>query len=194
MQSALPVRLTASPFSATLAGKASIILAATAFVALCAHISIPVFFTPVPFTLQPFAVILVGLVLGPVAAFSAMMLYLAEGAAGLPVFTPQGLGGIAQLLGPTAGYLFSYPLAAAAAGAIARLSSRFAVACLAGATATIVIFTLGAGWLSHLLHLGPQATLHLAVLPFLPGETIKILAAAGIFTVLRASSNSSLPQ
>ena len=190
MQSALHVRVASEPFSETLPGRATIAVAATAFVALCAHISIPVFFTPVPFTLQPFAVILVGLVLGPVGAFSAMMLYLAEGAMGLPVFTPQGLGGIAQLLGPTAGYLFSYPLAAAAGGAIVSLPhsprTRFALAALAGAIATILIFTLGAGWLSHSLRLGPQSTLHLAVLPFLPGEAIKIVAAAGIYTALRS--------
>ena len=193
MQSTIPLRIAAEPFAETLLGRVVIVVAATAFVAVCAHISIPLFFTPVPFTLQPFAVILVGLVLGPVAAFSAMMLYLAEGAIGLPVFTPQGLGGIAQLLGPTAGYLFSYPLAAAAAGAIARLSTprtRFALAALAGTVATTIIFTFGASWLSHVLHLGFQPTLHIAVIPFLPGEAIKIAAAAGIFTALRSRLNA----
>ena len=123
MQTALPLRTASAPFAGTLPGRAAMAVAATAFVALCAHVSIPVFFTPVPFTLQPFAVILVGLLLGPAGAFAAMMLYLAEGAMGLPVFTPQGAGGVAQLLGPTAGFLFSYPLAAAAAGALARLST-----------------------------------------------------------------------
>ena len=176
----------------TLPRRIALAVAATAFVALCAHIAIPLGFTPVPFTLQPFAVILVGLALGPVTAFSAMMLYLAEGAAGLPVFTPQGLGGIAQLLGPTAGFLFAYPLAAAAAGAIARLAtsfrSRFPLAVLGGTVATAILFALGASWLAHILHLGPAAALRLAVLPFLPGEAIKILAAAGIFSALAPSN------
>src|ERR1700732_1732527 len=90
----------------SLSGKVILTVAASAFVALCAHISLPLPFTPVPLTLQNFAVLLVGLALGPVAAFSAMMLYLAEGAMGLPVFAPHGLGGVAQLLGPTGGYLF----------------------------------------------------------------------------------------
>src|SRR5271163_786409 len=74
----------------SLSGKVILIVAASAFVAICAHISVPLPFTPVPLTLQNFAVILVGMLLGPVAGFSAMVLYLAEGAMGLPVFTPSG--------------------------------------------------------------------------------------------------------
>src|SRR5271170_2089838 len=105
----------------SLAGKTLLVIGATAFVAACAHISLPLPFTPVPLTLQNFAVILVGMLLGPVAGFSAMVLYLAEGAMGLPVFTPHSIGGIAHLLGPNAGYLFSYPLAAATAGWAVRV-------------------------------------------------------------------------
>src|SRR3954447_5509375 len=102
------------------AKQAAIVVAASFFVALCARVSVPLPFTPVPLTLQNFAVLLVGLVLGPVAGFSAMALYLAEGAAGLPVFNPHGAGGVLQLFGPTGGYLLSYPFAAAAAGWVAR--------------------------------------------------------------------------
>src|SRR5271168_3672923 len=119
MQSTFPIQLATpdlSSLSRTWAGKASLAIAATAFVALCAHVSIPLYFTPVPLTLQTMAVILVGLALGPALGSSAMVLYLAEGAMGLPVFSPHGPGGVAQLVGPTAGFLFSYPLAAAAAG------------------------------------------------------------------------------
>src|ERR1700692_1825792 len=99
-------------FSKTVPGKIVLAVSASALVALCAHISLPLPFTPVPLTLGNFAVLLVGMMLGPVVGFSPMVLYLAEGAAGLPVFTPQGPGGIAQLLGLSAGYLLSYPLAA----------------------------------------------------------------------------------
>src|SRR5215469_12199938 len=81
------------------------VVAGSALVAICAHVSVPLFFTPVPMTLQPFAVLLLGLLLEPTAAFAALVLYLVEGAAGLPVFTPQGPGGILQLIGPTGGYL-----------------------------------------------------------------------------------------
>ncbi|WP_433964008.1 biotin transporter BioY [Tunturiibacter gelidiferens] len=72
----------------SLSGNVILTVAASAFVGICAHISLPLPFTPVPLTLQNIAVILVGMLLGPVAGFSAMVLYLAEGAMGLPVFTP----------------------------------------------------------------------------------------------------------
>lgn len=173
----------------SLTGNIILAVAASALVAACAHISFPLPFTPVPLTLQNFAVILVGLFLGPVAGFSAMVLYLAEGAIGLPVFTPHSVGGIAHLLGPNAGYLFAYPLAAATAGWTVRLlrnvTSRFTSALVASAAASLPIFILGAGWLSHLLHLGAPATFTLAIAPFLPGEIVKIVAAAGLYSAGR---------
>jgi biotin transport system substrate-specific component len=173
----------------SLAGKALIVVGATAFVAACAHISLPLPLTPVPLTLQTFAVLIVGMLLGPVAGFSAMLLYLAEGALGLPVFTPYAAGGMAHLLGPNGGFLFSYPLAAATAGwvvrAMLRITTRFRSALVASITATLPVFFLGAGWLAHFLHLGTSATWSLAVAPFIPGEIVKITAAAGIFNTLQ---------
>src|ERR1700751_5454789 len=91
-------------------------VAASLFVALCARVTVPLPFTPVPLTLQNFGVLLVGLMLGSRRGFAALALYLAEGAAGLPVFSPTGPGGIAQLLGPTGGFLLAYPIVAALAG------------------------------------------------------------------------------
>lgn len=176
----------AKPLHETLMGRAALAVAATLFVAACAHVSIPLFFTPVPITLQTFAVILVGMALGPVAGFSAMALYLAEGAMGLPVFSPAGPGGIAHLIGPDAGFLFAYPLTAAAAGWIVRsmprFVSRFSSAILAGIGSSIITFALGAYWLAHFLHLGSTAAWSLAVAPFLAGEAVKITAAAGIYS------------
>jgi len=173
----------------SLAGKALLVVGATAFVAASAHISLPLPFTPVPLTLQTFAVLIVGMLLGPVAGFSAMLLYLAEGALGLPVFTPYAAGGMAHLLGPNGGFLFSYPLAAATAGwvvrAMLRITTRFRSALVASITATLPVFFLGAGWLAHFLHLGTSATWSLAVAPFIPGEIVKITAAAGIFNTLQ---------
>jgi biotin transport system substrate-specific component len=173
----------------TLSGKVILVVAASAFVAICAHLSVPLPFTPVPLTLQNFAVILVGMILGPVAGFSAMVLYLAEGAMGLPVFTPHSVGGVAHLLGPNAGYLFSYPLAAATAGwvvrAMQRVTSRFSAGLIAATAATAPIFILGAGWLAHLLHVSASATWTMAIAPFLPGEVVKVIAAAGIFSSLQ---------
>lgn len=166
----------------------TMIVAATGFMALCAHVSIPLPFTLVPLTLQTFAVILLGMVMGPAAGFATLALYLAEGAAGLPVFSPHGAGGLAQLLGPTAGYLFSYPVAAALAGNMVRgltaLRSQMARAMVAGAAAIVVTVAMGAAWLGFALHLHSGAAWTMGVAPFLPGEALKIVTAAGIFTTL----------
>lgn len=170
--------------SHSLTNRVLVVIGATLLVAACAHVAIPLFFTPVPLTLQTFAVLLVGLVLGPRAGFAALALYLVEGAAGLPVFNPHGLGGVAQMVGPTAGYLLSYPFAAALAGFVYKqlLSTKPAlVAALAGGiAATVVIFTLGAGWLALLTHASAHVVWATAVAPFLPGEVIKISAAAAV--------------
>ena len=104
--------------------QAALVIAGSLLVALAARVSAPLPFTPVPLTLQNFAVLLVGLLLGRRAGFAALVLYLAEGAAGLPVFSPTGPGGIAQLIGPTGGYLMAYPLVAYLAGGIDRKSTR----------------------------------------------------------------------
>src|SRR6202522_4855064 len=100
------------------ARQVAIVVGASLFVALCAHITIPLPFTPVPLTVQNLGVLLVGLVLGSRRGFAALALYLAEGAMGMPVFSPLGPGGIAQLLGPTGGFLLAYPLVAWLAGFI----------------------------------------------------------------------------
>src|SRR5271170_4946119 len=97
-------------------GQLAIVIGASLFVALCARVAVPLPFTPVPLTLQNFGVLLVGLALGPRRAFAALVLYIAEGLAGMPVFSPTGPGGIAQLLGPTGGFLLAYPFVAGIAG------------------------------------------------------------------------------
>jgi biotin transport system substrate-specific component len=194
MQSTIPSPLSLAHRSGSLqeslAGKTLLVIGATAFVAACAHISLPLPFTPVPLTLQNFAVILVGMALGPIAGFSAMVLYLAEGALGLAVFTPSGgPAGIAHLLGPNGGFLFSYPLAAATAGWVVRalqpLTTRFRSALVAAAAATLPIFLLGASWLAYYANHSVSATWSLAVAPFIPGEIVKITAAAGIFNSIQ---------
>lgn len=187
MQTALPASSTlAQPtrsLATSLPGRAALVFCATLFVAACAHVSIPLPFTPVPLTLQNFAVLLVGLLLGPAAGFSAMVLYLAEGAMGLPVFNPAGAGGVLQLLGPTGGYLLSYPFVAAAAGWAYRslpVKSLYRRAALAGTIATTLLFVSGSIWMAQLLHLGATAVWTMAVTPFIPGEIVKIAAAAGL--------------
>src|SRR6202046_5621114 len=146
-----------SGFAATLPGKILIGLAAATVVAAASHMSIPLWFTPVPLSLQPLAVLGVGLALGPFAGFLTMVAYLVEGALGLPVFSPTGLGGVAQIVGPTGGYLMAYPLVAFIAGAVTRaLQSRTPrfIAAAVGCTAAIaLLFACGTDWLMTLAHL-----------------------------------------
>jgi biotin transport system substrate-specific component len=178
----------------TLPGKVIIGLAATAVVAAAAHVSIPLPFTPVPLTLQPLAVLGVGLALGPVAGFFSMLAYLAEGAIGLPVFTPMGPGGVAQLLGPSGGFLMSYPLVAAIAGGVTQtLSARlpkFSSALIGGLLAIAVLFTFGASWFMLYAHHSLQSTWIGAVAPFLPSEIVKVFVAAGIYSALTRTQHS----
>lgn len=171
-----------------LAGQFVLGVAATAVVAAAAHVALPLPFTPVPLTLQPLAVLGVGLALGPVSGFCAMLAYLAEGAAGLPVFQPLGMGGTAQLFGATGGFLMAYPLVAAIAGGLARplaqRLSRFAAAAIACTAATIILFLCGALWLMSFGHLSAHQTWIAGVLPFLPGEAVKIAVASGVYSTL----------
>src|SRR5438067_10270460 len=89
-----------------IASQIAIVVGASLFVALCARIYVPLPGTPVPLTVQNLGVLLVGLALGSRRGFLAMALYLAEGASGVPVFSPAlGVSGIAQIFGPTGGYL-----------------------------------------------------------------------------------------
>jgi biotin transport system substrate-specific component len=158
-----------------------IALAGSALIAICAHLSIPLFFTPVPVSLQPFAVILLGLLLGPRLAFTATATYLAEGAAGLPVFTPAGPGGLLQLFGPTGGYLMSYPLVAPLISWLYRRGARsFSRAAWVAAAGSLVTLAMGALWLGTITHATAATVLSQAILPFLPGDALKVLAAAGI--------------
>ena len=116
------------------------VVAATALVAICAHIAVPLGFTPVPVTMQTFAVLLLGMLFTPGAAFACLALYLAEGAVGLPVFSPHGPGGIAQLFGPTGGYLLSYPFAAALTSLLYHRGRRsFLTALTAAGLGSVVI-------------------------------------------------------
>ncbi len=173
----------------SLTGKLVLAVAASAFVALCAHIIVPLGFTPVPLTFSDFAVLLVGLALGPVTGFMALALYLAEGVCGMPVFSPLGPGGIAQLMGHTGGYLIAYPFAASIAGAVssalARVTSRFISALTASAMASAALMIAGTVWLGFVAHLSAKTAFALGAAPFLPGQVVKVVAAAGIFASLQ---------
>jgi biotin transport system substrate-specific component len=160
--------------------QAAIIVGASLFVALCARVTVPLPFTPVPLTLQNFGVLAVALILGSRRGFAVLALYLAEGAAGLPVFNPAGPGGVAQLFGATGGFLMVYPLVAFITGWIYEHSSRrFGWAALAGLTGEIVLFAGGLGWLFVLTHSLSQA-IRWGLYWFVFAEVIKIMLAAGV--------------
>lgn len=176
----------AQPLHRTLAGRIIIGLAATLVVALAAHVSIPLPFTPVPLTLQPLAVLCVGLFLGPVDGFFAMLAYLAEGASGLPVFSPQGPGGVAQLHSITGGFLMIYPVVAFVVGSITRstqkLLPRFVAALLGCTVAVAVLFAAGSAWMMTAWHQTAQHAFALAVAPFAFSEAARIVIAAGLYS------------
>lgn len=158
----------------------ALVVGASLFVALCARVTLPLPFTPVPLTLQNFGVLLVGLTLGSRRGFAALALYLVEGAVGIPVFNPAGLGGVAQLLGPTGGYLLAYPFVAALAGWIMERGRKtFARAAVAGLLAEVVLFASGISWLAVLTHSFAQAV-RFGLYWFVFAEVIKVMAAAGI--------------
>jgi biotin transport system substrate-specific component len=165
----------------------AIVVGASLFVALCAQVTIPLPFTPVPLTLQNFAVLVVGMTLGSRRGFAALALYLAEGASGLPVFNPTGPGGIAQLLGQTGGFLMAYPFVAALAGWIFEHGKRtFARAATAGLVAEIILFAGGIGWLAVLTHSVGQAV-RFGFYWFVFAEVIKIMFAAAVAARARRS-------
>ncbi len=156
----------------------ALVVGGSLFVACCARVSLPLPFTPVPLSLVNFAVLMVGLVLGARRGVAALLLYLVEGGMGLPVFSPTGPGGLAQLLGPTGGFLLAYPLAAAVAGLVAQSEKPTLGRNLAAAVlAELVLFTGGVGWLAILSHSLSQAV-RLGLYWFLFAEVIKIMAAA----------------
>src|SRR5450755_3419273 len=161
------------------------VVLATGLVAICAHIALPLGFTPVPVTMQTFAVLLLGLLLGPAPAFACLTLYLMEGAMGLPVFSPHGPGGLAQLLGPTGGYLLSYPFAALLASLLYRRSRRgFLAAMAAAGLASLVILAAGATWLGLISHAQFSVVFVQSIAPFLPGDAVKVLAATACVSML----------
>lgn len=174
---------------------AGVVLAGTALLAICAHVSLPLWFTPVPLTLQPFGVLLLALVLSPRLAAATMCTYLAEGALGLPVFAPSAIdaGGLVHLLGPTGGYLLAYPLAALLISWLVRRTSRgLSTALAAAAFGDLLILIGGAGWLAVCTHARISTVFSLAVLPFLPGDALKVAAAAGIATGWRSVRQKSI--
>src|SRR6188474_341142 len=189
-------RLDASPtvLSTLVAGssldraiKVAAVLLVTALTALAAQISVPLPFTPVPFTLQPMVVLLGGAALGPRLGMASQVLYLALGIAGFPIFAASAVlpQGPLRLLGPTGGYLMSYPFAAFVAGALAErgFDRRYLTSVLAMAAGLAVIFACGVTWLAFFARpaaAGLDAALRTGLYPFVPADLVKVCIAAGV--------------
>jgi biotin transport system substrate-specific component len=154
-----------------------LILGASLVTAVAARIAVPVPWSPVPLTGQTFAVLLTGAVLGARRAVLAQVLYLIEGAMGLPFFA-GGLGGPLVLAGPTGGFLVAFPLAAAVTGLLAERGwdRRFGTMLAAMLLGSAVILVSGLAVLSRFVP--ADRLLAAGLLPFLPGDVIKAAAAA----------------
>ena len=186
-----PTMLHAITAHADLSGaiRAAAVLFVTVLTIVAAQVSIPLPFTPVPFTLQPMIVLLGGAALGARFGASAQLLYLAAGIAGLPVFaaSPVLPQGVARLLGPTGGYLMSYPFAAFVAGYLAErhFDRRYLTSVLAMGAGLAIVFAFGVAWIAWgAPHAGLSAALASGLYPFLPADALKVFFAA---TVLPAA-------
>jgi biotin transport system substrate-specific component len=164
-----------------------LVLAASALTAAAAQVEMRLPWTPVPISGQTFAVLLTGAVLGMRRAFLAQMLYLTEGAMGLPVFS-GGAAGFAHLVGPTGGYLVAFPFAAALTGALAERGwdRRFVTMLAAMLLGSAVIFAVGLAQLSRFVPAGQL--LNAGLLPFLPGDLIKSSLASVAFPAAWAAA------
>lgn len=160
-----------------------IVLAAGAL-ALGSQFALPIPGTPVPITLQPMLVVLAGLLLGPIDGAAAMVLYLAAGAAGLPVFAPMGAPGLLRLLGPTGGYLLAYPVAAAVAGRFGAGRPSYATRAIAAAAGILVLYAGGITQLAVITGSLERAAA-LGALPFVAIDAVKALGAAALAGIRR---------
>lgn len=160
---------------------AALVVAFALLTAVCAQITIHLGFTPVPITGQTFAVLLTGAVLGSRAGAASQLLYVALGALGLPVYA-DGAGGWERATGATAGYLAGFIIAAYVVGYLAenRQDRRFATSVGAFLTGNLIIYVLGVAWLIQTYSWGLAEGVAKGMAPFIIGDTVKILLAAGV--------------
>jgi len=161
----------------------------TILTAVAAQVSVPLPFTPVPFTFQPMVVLVGAAALGARLGAASQVLYLLLGVAGLPVFaaSPSLAQGAGRLLGPTGGYLMSYPLAAYVAGTLAErgFDRRYLTAVVAMVCGLGVIFAGGVFWLAAFVQArGLRAALAEGFYPFIVADFVKLLLAAGVMPSL----------
>ena len=162
------------------AAAGTVVLAVGLSLVLAASARAQVPFWPVPMTLQTLAVLVIGGLAGPRLATATLLLYLAEGAWGLPVFagTPERGIGLAYLAGPTGGYLVGMLLAAPLVGWLIARTGGLAATAGAVLLGTAVIYACGVGWLAGVV--GAEKAVALGVMPFLAGEAVKMALATAL--------------
>ena len=168
----------------------------TALTAAAAQISVPLPFTPVPFTFQPMVVLVGAMALGARLGMTSQLVYLALGVAGLPVFaaSPALPQGVARLAGPTGGYLMAYPFAAYLVGALAErgFDRRYLTSVVAMTCGLAVVFAFGILWLGLFTPgaRGLSAALVAGFYPFVLEDLVKLLVAAIVMPRLWALTAS----
>ena len=156
-----------------------LVIGASALIAIAAQIAIPLPFTPVPLTLQPLAVIFIGVALGSTRGAAAAALYLLEGFSGLPVFA-QGHAGPVWLLGVTAGYLYSYPFAAWLAGFVSERGwGSSIVRSITGMLLALAVVYLG-GWSWLAMLTDARSAFVAGVAPFVLADVVKVAIGAAL--------------
>jgi biotin transport system substrate-specific component len=175
---AATLRLAVFPRSGLLVD-ALLVLGGTAFVGLCAQVSYQPAFTPVPYTLQTFSVLLVGAAYGSLLGAASLSLYLVLGVVGVPLFA-EHKHGWDVFSGATGGYIVGFVLAAALTGYLAERGwdKRFATSVTMMLTGSVVIYACGAVWLHHWLGASWNTTLTDGVYYFVPGDLVKLYLAA----------------
>jgi biotin transport system substrate-specific component len=160
---------------------ALLVIAGAALVAVCAQVSIPLPFTPVPVTGQTFAVVLVGAALGPLAGTASIGLYVVAGIAGAPVYADHSHGW-SVITSATGGYLIGFVLAGALTGALAARcwDRRFSSATSAMLSGNVLIYLVGLPWLAWQLGTGLEKTLELGLYPFVVGDLLKLYLAGAL--------------
>ena len=180
---------------ATLAVRAAAVVFMTLLTAAAAQVSFSIPFTTIPFTMQPMVVLIAGMALGPRLGMASQLLYLAAGMAGLPVFAVSATlpMGAARLLGPSGGYLLSYPFAALVTGWLASrgFDRRYWTSFVAMTVGLAVIYTCGVIWLGMLSSaiagqpaIGLRAALAAGFYPFVVADLLKIAFASGVLPAL----------
>jgi biotin transport system substrate-specific component len=164
---------------ASLLTDALLVTGGAGLVALAAQVSIHLGFTPVPITGQTFAVLLVGAALGTVRGAASMLLYLAVGIAGAPVYAEHEHGW-EIVSGATGGYIAGFVVAAAVVGALAEhgWDKQFSSSLSAMLIGNVVIYGSGLLWLQHYLHVSWAKALEFGLYPFVAGDVIKLFLAA----------------